>query len=526
MSQGILETKNYKKFRVNEFIFETAAAANQALPGDLVEFAGGRVKTIVKRGCHKGIVGVLEVSSKTRYGFTSRGTPIYLFLPWNEAYPPFYVGSNYSTGAPVLAVVDFEAWLPSSNCPRGSCRFIIGPCGDLAAEERGLVLDASPNPWKKPVIPPVLLPRLWTPEEITCGSTFHVDPPGCRDIDDAITFVPLDTGIVEVYIHIADVASLLLTNPSLWKAAELGQSIYMDGKVAAGLFPESIEQACSLLPGTRRPTLTLKFLWSPLILSIGSVTWHHTEVAIKESYTYDSIYETGHAALLKGIASAMASKVLHDSHDWIAQFMIFYNTEAAKVLRVRGEGILRRHGTPDLEVLTRLEDLKIVPSHLAFQSGEYCESIESSVFHWGLQQPIYCHASSPIRRYADCINQVYLLNMLRGSEKETPPYSIESLNTTSRRVKQYERNLTFMRCLLKAVDYTPLEATVIECFEEKVRIWIHEWKMALKIRKPLKGWNFVPSPGAQVLMKIHMNPNQRNWKRKLVIVLETNITDY
>jgi exosome complex exonuclease DIS3/RRP44 len=36
-----------------------------------------------------------------------------------------------------------------------------------------------------------------------------VDPPGCRDIDDALSFRELDSGQLELGVHIADVTSFL-----------------------------------------------------------------------------------------------------------------------------------------------------------------------------------------------------------------------------------------------------------------------------------------------------------------------------
>ena len=58
-------------------------------------------------------------------------------------------------------------------------------------------------------------------------------------------------------------------------------------------------------------------------------------------------------------------------------------------IRQFGEGILRRHGAPDMELLERLRGLRSIPEHLAFQSGEYCSTGETETSHWGLQQAAY-----------------------------------------------------------------------------------------------------------------------------------------
>ena len=517
MIQGILKTKDYRSFQVADVEFESAAAAAKALPGDTVIVSNGVVKSIIKRLSHKGIVGVIEVSSKTRYGFTSRGTPIYLFIPWNEAYPPFYVGSNHDTSGAVLAVVDFEKW--DGNCPRGNCRFVIGPSGDLESEERALLLNACPNPWKKSVIPPELAGREWKPSCEIKGETFHVDPEGCRDIDDAITFGKLESGLIEVYIHIADVGTLLAPNESLWRAAELGQTLYSDGRVVAGLFPEVVERACSLIPGETRPTLTLKFIWNPVTSTINGQTWIHASIVVKESYTYETVYDSDKAKLLGNIASAMAGTLVTDSHDWIAQFMLFYNREAASVLRDLGKGILRKHGAPDMKMIDTLQSLEFVPEYLAFQSGKYCEATDSDVSHWGLQAGFYCHASSPIRRYVDCVNQLCIMESVFGYELTTPPIAIDELNRLSQVAKRYERDLFFVRNLLETGTRTAEMATVLECSDTKVKVWVDEWKMLLKVSKPVQGWEVELPVGQRVVLRVFIDPIQRNWKRRLVITL-------
>ena len=527
MIEGILETKDYEKFCVSNQEFESATRASRALVGDTVQVENGAVTSIVKRGSHRGLVGVLEVSSKTKYGFTSRGTPIYLFIPWKESYPPFYVGSNHSTDYPVIAVVDFDSWAPNANCPRGSCRFVIGPCGDLESEQQALLLHYCPNPWKKSVIPPELYERAWKPSITLEGATFHVDPEGCRDIDDAITFVESENGFVDVYIHIADVGSLLLTNPSLWRSADLGQTLYRNGQVAAGLFPESVERACSLLPLETRPTLTLSFRWNSLTSTVSSIEWIHCYIKVKESYTYDSIYETAHEPLLRKIAEALALKPLSDSHDWIAEFMLFYNREAAKCIKEFGEGILRRHGAPDMELLEKLRGLRSIPEHLAFQSGEYCSTGETETSHWGLQQAAYCHASSPIRRYADCINQLSIMKAKFGNEFEMPPCSVSNLNRLSKSAKKYERDLFFLQNVLGWEKPENLYGCILDVSPNKVKIWIENWKLVVIVREPVQGWDLELTVGAHVSLKISVDPKQRNWKRKIVMVLKSleNIND-
>ena len=87
MIEGYLSTQNYEQFQIKtdsgEILleFEGAGKANKALPGDLVRWSTETGSCVcLKRASHKSIVGVLELNSKTKYGMTSRGAPLYLSL--------------------------------------------------------------------------------------------------------------------------------------------------------------------------------------------------------------------------------------------------------------------------------------------------------------------------------------------------------------------------------------------------------------------------------------------------------------
>ena len=518
-----LETKNYETFRIGDTIITDAKTVRPALPGDLVSLDISGKIVIEKRTRHSGLVGTIEMASSVKYGFTSRGTPIYLFVPWNESYPPFYVGSSYKCKENMLAIVDYESWDKQANCPRGACRTIIGPCGDLAAEQAALVHHTSPYPWKKSLLPPTLFPRAVAPPDTTLllSPTFHVDPPGCKDIDDALTLVVQADGQIAVHIHIADVATLLASNESLWRAAEIGQTLYMDGRVQVGLFPASVEESLSLVPGLSRPTLTLRFLWDPATGSVGSAQWQHAEVIVKDSFTYESVVKSDHAPLLRALCVALGGPDTPDSHEWIAQTMLYYNMAAAAVIREAKMGILRCHTEPQQAVLNRIEKIAAIPKFLAYSSGIYCAADTTEpTDHWGIGAALYCHASSPIRRFADCINQISIMNALFTYDLAVPTYSVGDLNATQKAIKGYERDLFFVRRLLTlGTGIDPESGVIVDATENKVKVWIEPWRRIVCVRRPLTGWEFEPIVGSAVIVKAHANYTQRNWKRRLTLHL-------
>jgi exoribonuclease R len=514
-----LQTKDYKTFQAGSIIFEGALKAKKALPGDLVN----QDLAIIKRAEHTNIVGVLELASKTRYGFTSKQVPIYIFIPWNEAYPPFYVGSSHKDLTKnVIAVVDFNHWLSPANCPRGNCRRIIGPCGSIDAEEEALLLHTCSERWINNALNPLENPLI--PIQGGTGLndsviTFHVDPEGCRDIDDAISLFFTDSGDLEVRIHIADVASTLLTNPWLLKKAEnIGQTVYRDGKVLNSMLPELLQEKLSLLPFQYRQTITLAFTWN-IDKKVDNIRWYQQEIMVKESYTYETILNSKYADVLKILTSDLAQKDLEDSHDWIAELMLLYNKEVAKILRKNGVGILRRHGAPDLELLGRLESIGVAPKHLAYKSGEYCLATEPDVGHWGLQTDVYCHASSPIRRWADCVNQMSLMKILFNEFVEPVEGDPYKLNSLAKKVKAYERDLVFLRVLLGTSEKV-FDTVIVDVKESKVKVWVESWLRIVTVYEPVDNWTFKPEVGMKAIATVFYDAGKRNWKKRLVIRLK------
>ena len=517
----MLRTTDYKKFTVTiapeiEVSFEGALSASRALPGDIVELENKVVKTILTRSTHGPFVGILELASKTRYGITSRNAFIYQFIPFNEAYPPFFVGSSHKdTTTNVLAYVEFAHW-DSGKCPRGNLIRILGNCGDVKVEEEAILLHSCSTKWSKidveKLAPPHEVPGTFSTE----ADTFHVDPPGCKDIDDAISLIPHSTGGTIIKIHIADVASWLVKNPELvTKASEIGQTYYLDGVAVKPMFPAVFsENLFSLIPGCERKTITLTAFWSPTskTIHIDQNCWSFEKITVKESYTYDSFYSSKHAQLMGEICSTLANKHLTDSHEWIEQLMLMYNIEAAKLLKRHRNGILRRHSGKDKERYETLEQLGLPAHKLAVHAGEYCLSRELNTEHLGISSSVYCHASSPIRRWVDCINQLAIHNIYESNRAFMPKsivFQVTMANMNNKLAKRYERDIRFMRALLRPSG--PMKGIIAE-IKPKVKLWVPDWDRLITVRPLYNG-----RLGDKVTLNVYADPNRSSWKNRIIV---------
>lgn len=523
-------TKNYKDFTIvdeNDVVvksFSGAKLANKALPGDKVESTETGCK-LLERADHPMLAGLIELNSKTKYGFTSRNKPIFLFCPFNESYPPFVVGCGHDdTSINRLALVKFDAW--QDTLPRGNLQKLL----DIGADEEALSWNYTPLACEKYKGPLLEQEQDQSNSNKPLIQAFNIDPPDCRDVDDVIT-IETEGGKTFITITISDVAAQVPQgHPLDLRAQQIGQTLYQDGNKPRHVFPQELsEDRLSLLTNTIRPGLSLKFpLHDPT-----QVTWFESLVQTTKSYTYESVYEDPQLCQqLKTMALALGEPT-DDSHVWIEVAMKFYNVEAAKILRQQKAGFLRCHDKPDEERLRNL--IKINPDlkFLAFSSAVYTPADTISPFHYGLQTPYYTHATSPIRRYADLVNQRIIKAFLNNTEQEQT-LKPNHLNYVAKQAKRHDRDLVFIRAL-HSNSKDPVNGQILELKQEnqeqtKITIYVPTWQLTVKLRYKTGA---TPSEviskdettkhtvhiGKHVTLNYYADMTARSWKKRMVLRL-------
>jgi exoribonuclease R len=528
---GILQTKDYVHFEIRSpkgdciASFEGTAKAGKAFHGDMVTWnAEKEVCTLQLRTKHYPLVGVLELASKATYGITSRGVPMYLFTPCRKEYPFMVVGcSERELRTNCLVVVDFDTW-DTSVLPRGVLRTLLGPCGDPETEKKALLMTFNPYRMPKGLADLPVSPRTTTREPCP-PLTFNIDPEGCKDIDDVLSIKETEK-TYELWITIADVSETIEPGTPLDDYASLQAfTAYADGKAVKPMLPhEYSEGHCSLLPGSVRPGVSLVLEVDKCSQStILKQTWKLTEVENKTQYDYDTFIEQAKenaipVGLLADVASGILGYETHDPHKWIEAFMLHYNKSAAKLLRKVGRGVLRNHTAPNLETLEYyksfgLDELTILANHAA----QYCAADDPTPIHYGLSASVYCHATSPIRRYADLLNQRVLKDIL--TSKTTYIQSdILWLNQRQKDMKRYERDL-FLVSQLQLCKKGTVHAVVVKQAGQKLKLWIPDWKRLLSWTPGVELPDTV-HPGSKLLLAYFANPSARQWKEKIVFRLE------
>lgn len=511
----MLTTKDYKKFQVLDSSrtvlheFEGAVLAHKALPGDSVRVAGPGVE-LVARGEKRLLVGVLCLTSKYMYGMTGHGVPIYLCETMNKGWPSFRVACKEKDRTQNLLIsFQFDSW-EEAELPRGGLVEILGPVEDPAAEALALAFIASPRSAPRPVTLPLITD--FKRNKLSTG-TFNIDPPGCKDIDDVITLEKVDDKIWKISVTIADVSEMVGVHSPQWKAAmSAGATVYQDGTVVRPMLHRHLsEEICSLLPGKMRYGVALMAFWEGGHLS--APFFQKVLVTNQESYTYDSIYKSKTVPLdiLKVICSEIAGRSIIDSHEWVETLMLWYNRNAAAILRDLGAGLLRRHDAPFEERLAQVNKISPNLQFLAYRSAEYCGADTDNIKHHGLGMDVYCHASSPIRRFADLLNQVIIKRWIDGERvavREDYEGLAAELNRRQKEIAAHDRHYSLLTAIHGAVR---LEITGRVLWSEngKVALWIDDWKTIVRIKT-------IAAPGDTIKLRYFCDRRKAQWKERII----------
>lgn len=439
------------------------------------------------------LVGILVTQSTTTYGMTSRGVPMYLFKPMDPKLIPRKVAwkdADRSQNHWVLIRPVEEV----SRIPRGELIHVIGPCGEWSAERSALVCSVQPAKWPKQLPPITFLEE----RSLLNLPTIHIDPPGCRDIDDAISIQGNHFAIT-----IADVAAWVEQNPWLCKAEEVGQTLYSTaGEVLRPMLPRCLsEDLISLKPGERRKGVALVFDWTPEA-GFDHVDFQRVDIVVHGSYTYETAHTIQEFPVetLKALVEHLVGHPSDDPHEWVESLMIFYGRVAALALREKHVGILRCQSPPDREKLERYTAVCPETEFLCQSAAVYMHADEATP-HYGLDA-YYCHITSPIRRWVDVLNQFALL------QEEGPVYDLTQINARDKQLKKFRRDMFFLDALEHPEE--TITGKVIDLRETKCKVWIREWNHVISLpRTDL-------ALGETIRLKYHQDMGQTSWKKRLV----------
>ncbi len=233
-----------------------AGETGQALYGDTVEIQfnprarrpEANIIRVVSRA-RKEYVGILELG-KGGYFVKPSDSKIHVdfFIPKNEL--------NGAKGGEKVVVALVE-WEKSDKSPTGKIVKVLGKPGEHSVEMHAIIAEFGlPYEFPEEVIQESeKIPSDITPTEIAKRrdfrtiTTFTIDPYDAKDFDDALSYLKLPNGNIEVGVHIADVSHYLLPNTLLEaEAFSRATSVYLVDRTIP-MLPERLSNfLCSLRP--------------------------------------------------------------------------------------------------------------------------------------------------------------------------------------------------------------------------------------------------------------------------------------
>ena len=389
---------------------------NKALNGDKV-----LIKIVSFKGKSEGkVLKVLERTKKEFTGIVDGNKNVFFLIPDDKSVKThFFIDKKHLNGAKKGQKVKtkFLSWPKHVKSPQVAVTEIIGNPGELNVEMNSILAEFGfPSRFPKRVLNEVELIKepnyaieSKKRKDFRTKTTFTIDPNDAKDFDDAISIAFLESGNMEIGVHIADVGHYVKPESFLDKEALLrGNSVYLVDRVIPMLPERLSNELCSLRPHEDKLTFSAVFELDPNC-NVLSSWFGKTIIHSDHRFTYEDaqeIIEGGDGPFKKEITQInklaqqcrkqrlsngalnvksnevrfrldeegepieTVLKVSKEAHQLIEEFMLLANREVAKKLAKpeknikKGINVFRIHDNPSEE---KLNDLKLFLTSMGYE---------------------------------------------------------------------------------------------------------------------------------------------------------------
>lgn len=497
---------------------------NRALHGDVVYIGSvddnkNKVVGIKKRSGLK-IVGILHLNKNQKYGITKRGVPLILFTPSSNKFPHFMVPSKLKIKRALYVVISLNKWDTTNKIPIGQVEEVLGEVGDFRVELDAILYKNYVHPKLKSKTQKTCINSILDQEYLQdfegaseCEyETFSVDPVGCKDIDDAFHYRQIDDNTIEIGIHIADVAFWINKDKIDFT---IFSSIYLDnGDQMNMLDNEFTYKKASLGNGDKRRAISLilrysrdnlekvqSFYFKRSIVKNRAISYSEAD-QIKEGsvfnlkqIAYSLIYNTSYRDITESLFKSLTyTKV-------VEHFMLLYNVYVAETLySYDNHTILRNHKMNRINTHNEI-DVRLTSyiSRLNQNAANYIvNTSKNNSTHESLGFNFYTHATSPIRRWVDIINQINIVNYIENKPiVKISEAKIDIVNKFSKNLRRFYNNYEKLKIIfdekLNKLENI-FDAFIIQISKNKIKIFIPDLNIQHSchlVSKKLEGLDIV-----------------------------------
>lgn len=393
---------------------------------------------IIKKNTTK-VCGTIDVKSNVIYGYNKKKHPkkkCYIDCGFEKNIIGFIPIQQFIYSKNIYAILNYSNEI--SLCD------IIGYIGDYESEKKYIKSKCISN-WdsneKYKLKDITINSKINNRVDLTNKKIFSIDPPNCRDIDDAIHIEKIEHNIYEIGIHIVDVSDIIEMDSKLDnEISKRGKTIYLQDETI-NMIPDEIMNELSLVENKTRKTFSTIF---NIDYETGNIiNYHFCKSLIKNSknMTYDEaqnqidkkkntdlhdIFMIGQKIYNKMYVEVETNENImrktYDVHTMIEILMIITNMVVA-------ETIVKKY--PENVVLrTQNKNDKIIKISYDFMNNKFYEKYIllnknramyvvglSDIGHADMQLKYYTHFTSPLRRYIDIINHRLLYGAINDEKK-------------------------------------------------------------------------------------------------------------
>ena len=423
------------------------------------------------------LCGVLCISSKIRWGITSKSLTKYTFVPRNKGYPKYIVASKLKpSSVDVYARVEINKLEINETHPKGVLVEILGNINDSSIFEQVILASYPIFPRNRNQIIRNENKKISTnsnydlefinnykdiiDEDWSNESTISIDPINCVDIDDAIS-IRRNEKSIEYAIHIATPTLHYNLGSDIDKLANSQMnSIYMPNKVHHLIPSKLSESKASLRQNCKR--ICLSVIWTN---NLNNVRLVRSVIENKYEFSYTEVEKNSIYSKFVDIYQLIFNDKIINSHELIEKSMIKANAYVAEFLLKKSSqtALLRK----------------------SLNNSVYYLPSSKSNNHDPLGLECYTHFTSPIRRYADQIVHRQIFDILSNKKPRTVEYeNIIKLNLLKFYSQMIESDINWVSILNKNSKVT-LEGTLLYVQDYKARIEILLNQKNIRIFIPL-----------------------------------------
>ncbi len=355
--------------------------------------------------------------------------------------------------------------------------------------------------------------------DLTNEYIFTVDPTSSKDFDDAISIKTTEIGY-QLGIHIADVSFFVKPNSILDEYAKKKMyTLYLNGDINHMLPFELSNNLCSLIPGEKRYTVSILINYNKRCELID-FNISRSIIKSKKRYTYPEVknmidnnsMDKNISMLHKFITTKypeineqfsmpiinikldykldpinMETEEYDLSHKIIEKCMIIANTLIAEKLNRRGDIFpYRCHEISNEKQLAKKNLYYKFSSDPLFRKTLEIKSYTNAYYninnkeHYGLGLKLYCHFTSPIRRYIDLvIHRILLKEYIYTNEELEEICSLSNKIETSYVKAENEVINRQKNIILK--NYNQVSGIIIDISKLGIKLQLTEFMMEKNI---------------------------------------------